>query len=118
MEHIQKCTENLLQALKKSREYRQFCELRDMVRKEPQLRQEINRFRKKVFEAQNAGAETDVYAEQERLCRDYEQFRRNSLVDDFLQAELRICRMIQKIVGEIAECVDLDTQEVTKDIEL
>ena len=54
----------------------------------------------------------------ERITRDYEAFRREPLVEEFLESELRVCRMIQNITLQVTRAVDLDTEEVTAGIEL
>lgn len=114
MGKIEECTAKLIEAVKESREYRHFCELRDEVAKDPELRRQINDFRRHVFETQNSGDSTDAYAEMERISREYEEFRRNPLVDGFLKSELRVCRMIQQVNIELISAVDLDTKDVTE----
>ena len=54
-----------------------------------------------------------MYEEMERLCREYEDFRRDPQVDAFLRSELRVCRILQKVTTKIAQSVELDTQDVT-----
>ena len=118
MNRMEKCIEDLIQCIIESDEYRQFCELRDKVREEPELRQQINDFRLHVFETQNSQEPLDMYQEQNRLCNDYEEFRKNPLVNGFLLAELRVCRMVQKITGEIVGAVDLDSGDVVDRIRI
>ena len=109
MEQINRCTDELIDAILESEEYREFCMIRDRVAREPGLRDQINEFRLNVYTVQNSREPLDLYEEQQRLCRTYEEFRRNPLVNHFLQAELRVCRMIQHITAEMAERVDRDT---------
>lgn len=118
MNKMEKCTEDLIRCIIESDEYRQFCELRDKVREEPELRRQINDFRLHVFETQNSQELLDMYQEQNRLCNDYEEFRKNPLVNGFLLAELRVCRMVQKITGEIVGAVDLDSDDVVERIRI
>ncbi len=118
MNKMEKCTEDLIQCIIESDEYRQFCALRDRVREEPELRQQINDFRLHVFETQNSQEPLDMYGEQERLCRDYEEFRKNPLVNGFLLAELRVCRMVQKITSAIVGSVDIDSDDVVERIRI
>ncbi|MDY3250129.1 MAG: YlbF family regulator [Candidatus Choladocola sp.] len=118
MGQIEDCTNNLIEAILNSSEYRHFCEIRDQVKEEPELRAQINAFRRHVFEVQNSDEPLDMYDEQARLCKDYEEFRKNPLVNDFLQSELRVCRIIQKTALTIVEKLDLDTQDVTEGIKV
>ena len=118
MERVKSCTDALTDAILECEEYRRFCSLRDQVREKPELREQINSFRQHVFTVQNSQEPLDMYAEQERLCRDFEDFRKNPLVNDFLEAELRVCRILQRVTSEIADAVDLDTDEIAERIML
>lgn len=111
MKQVESCTQNLVWALKESEEYQNFCEIRDKIKKDPELRSSLNAFRMHVFEVQNSPEPLDMYEEQERLCKEYAVFRKNPMVHDFLQAELRICRMIQDITSALAGAVDMDIKD-------
>lgn len=114
MKQVEMCLQNLVWAIRDSEEYQHFCRIRDKVKEEPELREQINKFRIHVFDVQNSPEPLDMYDEQKKLCRDYEEFRKNPLVNDYLQAELRICRMLQKITLDIAGAVDLDSQSIAE----
>lgn len=101
-----------------SDEYIQFCEIRDKVKEDPQLWKQINDFRLHVFEVQASQEPLDLYGEQERLCRQYEEFRKNPMVSEFLQSELRVCRILQKVVSTVADAVDIDVPEISERIGL
>ncbi len=118
MDNVKACTQALIRSIQESEEYVHFSKLRDQVRQQPELRRQITEFRLHVFEVQNSREPLDMYEEQQRLCRDYEEFRRDQLVNGFLLAELRICRMLQKITEEVAEAVDLDLDDMAERIGL
>lgn len=118
MERIELCTDVLVEALQESEEYQRFCAIRDQVSKDSQLRQRINDFRRHIFEVQNAKESPDLYGEMERIGREYEEFRRNPAVAEFLQAELRVCRILQQVMKRITESVDLDTQSVLEGMQV
>lgn len=118
MNQIETCTRDLIQAILDSEEYRHFSEIRDRVSQTGELREKINAFRLHVFETQNSPEPLDMYEEQIRLCKEYDEFRKNPLVDEFLKAELRVCRIVQEITMTLAEQINLDTQEITKELPL
>lgn len=118
MERIKSCTDALVQAIRESGEYQEFCRIREEVAKDPEKRERINRFRRHIFEVQNTKESVDMYGEMERLCREYEEFRRDPQVDAFLRSELRVCRILQKITEEITQSVELDTEAVTRGLNL
>lgn len=114
MNQIEACTESLVSAIQESLEYQKFCRIRE----NPELHAKISAFRRHVYEVQNSREPLDMYGEMERITRDYEAFRREPLVEEFLESELRVCRMIQNITLQVTRAVDLDTEEVTAGIEL
>lgn len=108
MKKIESCTAELVKAIQESSEYQEFCRVRDEVAKDPQKRERINQFRRHIFEVQNTKESVDMY----------EDFRRDAQVDAFLRSELRVCRILQKVTTEIAQSVELDTQDVTRGLDL
>jgi cell fate (sporulation/competence/biofilm development) regulator YlbF (YheA/YmcA/DUF963 family) len=118
MKSVESCTEDLINSILESDEYVEFRTVRERLRGEPDLHRQINDFRVHIFEVQNSREPLDMYEEQRRLCRDYEEFRKNPLVNDFLQAELGVCRLIQQIADQITKAVDLDTDDVAERIGL
>ena len=44
----------------------------------------------------------------EAFEREYEKFREDPLVEEFLDAELAFCRMMQEIDVKLAEAVDFE----------
>ena len=46
------------------------------------------------------------------LEREYEDFRKNPLVHEYLEAELRVCRMMQKISQELVSVIDLELDDI------
>ena len=49
-----------------------------------------------------------VFEKIEAFEREYEDFRENPLVDDFLSAELAFCRMMQKYNDRIMDAIDFE----------
>lgn len=92
--------------LKQTDEYRLYKKKRDRVREFPGLQEEINAYRKKNYMLQQSGEE--LFDRIDEFEREYEQFRANPVVEEYLQAELAVCRMLQNIYTQIAEAIDLD----------
>ena len=68
----------------------------DKVKQVPGLKSQIDEFRMRNFALQSS-MDND-FDKLDRIEKDYEDFRANPLVADFLAAELDLCRMIQGIV--------------------
>ena len=113
---VEECTRELLNAILESREYRDFLKIKEKVSENPELRKKINAFRRHNFEVQNSAEVLDMYDEIDKMYKEYEEFRKNILVDEFLKRELRVCRMIQQVSVELISAVDLDIQEIAERI--
>ena len=68
----------------------------------------IDRFRQENFELQNSVQSDELFDRTDEFSRRLEEFRKNPLVDAFLNAELDFCRMIQEINGKIVEAVNFE----------
>lgn len=77
--------------------YRQYYYQREKIKKQPELYEKVNEFRQRNFDLQNETDSDDMLDRMEAFEREYEKFRENPLVDDFLRAELAFCRMMQEV---------------------
>ncbi len=106
MKETEKIIHEFAERLKQTEEYRTYEEKRNKVREYPGLMDEINEFRKRNYMMQKS--EGELFDKIDAFAKEYEEFRSNPVVDQFLRAELAICRMVQNIYTEIAEVIDLD----------
>lgn len=113
---MEECTGLLVKAIQDSEEYHNFLQIKAKVDQQPELRRQINEFRRHNFEVQNSPEVLDMYEEIDKMSREYGEFRKDPLVDEFLQCELRVCRIIQKATMEIVMAVDLDTRDIAESI--
>ena len=93
-------------AIKNTETYQNYARERDKVRQHPELKAQIDDFRKRNYELQSS-ADTDFH-KIDRFEKDYEDFREDPLVDDFLAAELAFCRMIQRANMQVTAAIDFD----------
>ncbi len=87
-------------------EYQEYVIQKNKVKQQPELKAQIDAFRTRNFEMQT-GKEL-VFEKIEAFEREYEDFRENPLVDDFLSAELAFCRMMQKYNDRIMDAIDFE----------
>ncbi len=92
--------------LKQTREYQQYGEKRDKVRECPGLMDEINVYRRRNYEMQTS--EEELFDKVDEFAKEFESFRANPVVEEYLQAELAVCRMVRDVYTQIAEAIDLD----------
>lgn len=109
MEQIKEALNVFMATLKDTPEYKNFCMQRDKIKAQPQLKAQIDEYRKRNFELQNSDErKEDLFERMEQLEKDYARLCENPLVRDFLEAELALCRMVQEINLEIANALDFD----------
>lgn len=91
-----------------SKTYKEYLYQRERIKKQPELYKKVNEFRQRNFDLQNEADSDDIFDRMEAFDREYEEFRENPLVDDFLSAELAFCRMMQEVYMLLAEEVDFE----------
>lgn len=105
MDTIKKKVEELVDAILGSTEYQNFQAAEKQVRKVPELADKIKEFCWENYELQNCRAE-DLYEQVEAFEERYRDFRRNTVVEEYLERELRMCRMLQEIHARLTDIMD------------
>ncbi len=103
---VEDALENAIQCIKESKVYLSYRKQLELVKQEPGLKEQIDNFRVRNFELQSSD---DVSMEKiEAFEREFENFRSNPLVADFLAAELAFCRMIQQLQQRIVDEMEFE----------
>ena len=92
--------------LLQTEEYVRYVEQKERVKQYPDLKKQIDEFRRRNFEMQTS--RDMVFEKIEAFDREYADFRENPLVADFLEAELAFCRMMQAHYAKIMGAVDFE----------
>ena len=110
MSRVETALEELIAAVIVSEEYREYDrqKQKQIMKEQPELKAQIDRFRQENFELQNSVQSDELFDRTDEFSRRLEEFRKNPLVDAFLNAELDFCRMIQEINGKIVEAVNFE----------
>ena len=106
MEKIDAQVEALAQCIKDSQIYRNYRIQVEKIEKQPGLLDQINEFRRKNFELQSVEPSENMRDKIDAFNKEYESFRESPLVSDFLQAELDLCRLMQRIQVRLTEAID------------
>lgn len=101
-------TEELVQAILASEEYREYLECFAKIKEQPELYERLGDYRKRNFELQNMDVNDNMFDEVMRFQMENSAIRKNALVNQFLKAELSVCRMLQGITRTISDNVELD----------
>lgn len=108
MNQIEEALGYLLEAVKNSEEYIRFQNIQEKVHKLPELEQQINGFRQKNYLLQNSHGTLDLYEQTDQMEQEYRKFRKNPIVEEYLEAECAICRIVQQINWTIIEELDFE----------
>ena len=112
MSEIKECIDELLVAVRGSEEYQDFVKYRDLLKENPELMDRVNTFRGNNFRLQNEANRDELFRAMEQLNRESRELRRDPLVNAFLDAELALCKLMQKICKTLTEGIDLDIPEL------
>lgn len=106
MNTIDIALDRLVGAILDSAEYREYDKQRNHVKQYPELKAQIDEYRKKNFELQNG--EENVFEKLSQLEREYAGLRENPVASDFLAAELAFCRLMQDINLRLTEALHFE----------
>ena len=95
--------------LQESSAFRDYKYQKERIKKVPGLKERINDFRKKRFEFQEYSGD-DLFEKIDEFQKEYQTFKEEPIVREYLAAELEICRLVQQINGAIDELVDIDME--------
>lgn len=90
-----------------SDEYTKFQICRERLMKDEELYQKVNEFREKNFELQITGDSANANIV-EHLAQQYLPVLEKPIVNEFMKAELVLCRKLQEMYHLITDDIDLD----------
>lgn len=107
LSEVEYALDNFIEALQDTEEYINYQKAKKALDGYPKLKEEIDEFRRRNFELQQHTADNH-YLLDEVDCfeRQYETFREDPLVNDFLVSELAFIRLMQKVYAAIMEGID------------
>ena len=110
MDSVDVCLNALIDAVLSSEEYRQYRALQEQISLEPEKEKAINNFRRRNYLLQRNKDNIDLFDEIDKLEQEFQEFRQEPLVEEYLSAELSVCRLVQRINRKLMEQVDFDTE--------
>ncbi len=106
MMNVDEVVHSYVEDIKASEEYQDYVYEKEKVKRFPELKAQIDAYRRRNFEIQTS---PDIaYEAVERFENEYAQFRENPLVADFLAAELAFCRLMQMLSLKVTEELDFE----------
>lgn len=106
MEKLENAVVDLIGAIKDTEEYRKYVEQKEGLKQFPEFKTQIDEYRRRNFAMQMENS--PAFEKIEQFEREYEGFREDRRVSDFLAAELAFCRMMQKMELRIIDSLDFE----------
>lgn len=103
-----KKTDAYIEAIKSTESYQNFKIQNEKIKKYPDLKAEIDEYRRKNFELQNTVDSDELFDKMEEFQLEYATFREDPIVSEFLEAELDFCRMMQASLLRINQEVEFE----------
>lgn len=114
MRHAIEQAGRLNQQIKNSEEYRHYMETNQQLKKNPELYERLNEFRRRNYDLQFSEGDSNLYDEVFNLVKEYDTILQESLVNDFILAEQRFCSMMQELYSALSEGLELDYEYLEK----
>lgn len=105
---IMEATKKFAAVIRESDTYKEYLFQREKIKTQPELYDKVNDYRQKNFDIQNESNDEELFDRMEAFEREYAKFRENPLVEDFLQAELAFCRMMQDVNVLLTSEIDFE----------
>lgn len=106
MDTIEEKIEELAAAIQESTEYESFQAAKRRVQDVPGLADRVREYCWKNYELQNGDTE-NLYERMEELETQYGELRRDSVVEQYLEQEVHMCRVLQAVNARIMDTVEL-----------
>lgn len=104
---VRERTENLLDAIKCSRTYREYVTAREELCRYPDRKRKADQFRRDNYIARNNPVD-DSAGERAGISIVREQLRLDPVIDNYLNKELVLCRMLKDSAMKILNAAELD----------
>ena len=108
MRDIDRLKYELAEALKSSEEYLNYKKCKDLLAEKPDIERSVDDMRRQTFELQNSEGFDNSFEAIDDFSRRFEIECSQDVANNFLKAELCLCRMVQEICKTIIEDIDFN----------
>lgn len=104
----------LNERIKNSEEYQRYVKTDRQLKAEPELYDRYNEFRRRNYDLQFSEGDSNLYDEVFNLVKEYDTILQDSVVNDFILAEQRLCAMMREVYAVLSEGLELDYEYLEK----
>lgn len=101
----------LTDAMRNTVDYQSYRKLEAELDKDKELKKRVDEFRLRNFSLQKKD-DVDLFDAVDDIDREFGELRKNPVVEEYLEAELSVCRMIQKVFEAINHEVKVDVPQM------
>ena len=105
---LENATASYVKAIRDTAVYKKYCEQLERLKRNPEQYQKVNELSRRNFEIQNTAQKDELFDKMDAFEQEFEKFREDPVVDEFLRAELAFCRMMQEVNLYITEAVNFE----------
>ena len=106
MDKVTECLDALIEEMRESRAYQNYLWMEEELEKDPDLKSRVVDYR--LQQSENV----DLYDAVDSLERDSYALRKSEKANAYLEAELEVCKMVQKVQDCISEAIRIGVPEI------
>lgn len=96
MDKVTECLDALIEEMRESRAYQNYLWMEEELEKDPDLKSRVDDYRIRNYRLQQS-ENVDLYDAVDSLERDSYALRKSEKANAYLEAELEVCKMVQKV---------------------
>lgn len=108
MSNLDSAVAELIGAIKQTEQYLAYEREKEKINRFPELKKQVVEYRLRNYRLQSMTNDEELFHKIEEFEQEYEKFRENPIVADFLAAELGFCRMMQSVNIRITEALNFE----------
>ena len=110
MDEITERVYALTEAMKENRDYQRYLFLEAELQKNRELKKQVDEFRLRNYYLQES--DVDLYEAVDVVDREFQERQKIPVVNAYLDAELSVCKMIQRVLETISQEVQIAEPEI------
>ena len=111
MDKVTECLDALIEEMRESRAYQNYLWMEEELEKDPDLKSRVDDYRIRNYRLQQS-ENVDLYDAVDSLERDSYALCKNEKANAYLEAELEVCKMVQKVQDRISEEIRIGVPEI------
>ncbi len=101
----------LTDAMRNTIDYQSYLKLEAELDKDKDLKKRVDEFRLRNFSLQKE-ENVDLFDAVDDIDREFVELRKNPVVEEYLEAELSVCKMVQRVLNAIHHEVKIDVPQM------